>query len=84
MTKSLASLWLKSLSRVGRAQQAQGRKLFKSLLPQAVRRPAVKRAITLKPVKVQIAKLARAVKPRRKPLAATRRTAAVQPALPGT
>ena len=84
MTKSLASLWLKSLSRVGRAQQAQGRKLFKSLLPKAVRVPPAKRVIKLKPVKVPIAKLAPAVKPRRKPLAATKRTAAVQPALPGT
>lgn len=32
MTKSLTSLWLKNLRRVGKVQQAQGRKLFKSLL----------------------------------------------------
>ena len=55
MTKSLTSLWLKNLRRVGKAQQAQGRQLFKSLLTTAVRAPAVKIA---KP-----AKLAKALRP---------------------
>jgi len=59
MTKSLASLWLKSFSRVSKAQQAQGRKLFKSLLPKAVRTPAPKRAVVkavrpIKPVKLAV------------------------------
>lgn len=33
MSKSLSSLWLKSMRRVGKAQQAQGLRLFESLLP---------------------------------------------------
>ncbi len=44
MPKSLSSLWLKSLRRVSKAQQAQqvrGLRLFESLLPKAV--PATKR-----------------------------------------
>ena len=83
MTKSLASLWLKSLSRVGKSQRAQGRKLFKSLLPKAVRVAPAKPVIKLKPVKVPVAKLARIAKPRRKP-AAPKRAATVLPALPGS
>ena len=84
MTKSLANLWLKSLRRVGKAQRAQGRKLFKSLLPKAVRTAPAKVVSKLKPVKVPVAKLAKAPKPRRKPLAATQRPPAVLPALPGS
>ena len=37
MAKSLSSLWFKNIKRLGRVQQAQGRKLFKSLLPKAAR-----------------------------------------------
>ena len=46
MAKSLSSLWLKSmrrLSKAGKTQQAQGRKLFKSLLPKPVRAAPVRR-----------------------------------------
>ncbi len=51
MRKSLSRLWLKSVKRIGKAQQTQGRKLLKSLLPKAakavrapsVRAPSVKR-----------------------------------------
>jgi hypothetical protein len=35
MPKSLSSLWLKSMRRVSKAQQAQGMRLFESLLPKA-------------------------------------------------
>ena len=37
MAKSLSSLWLKSARRLGRVQQAQGSKLFQSLLKQATK-----------------------------------------------
>ena len=40
MTKSLTSLWLKSLRRVGKAQQAQGQKFFNTLLTTALRTPS--------------------------------------------
>ena len=60
MARSLSSLWLKNIRRIGKAQQAQGRKLFKSLLPKAAA-PAVRRA---KPVKATRPK---AAKPVRKP-----------------
>ena len=100
MTKSLTSLWLKNLSRVGKAQQAQGRKLFKSLLTSAVRAPAATRAkaakvtktaaktirpIVLKNIKAVKAPVAKAAKPRRKPSAAPAQPAAsVLPVLPGS
>ncbi|MDW5441601.1 PHB depolymerase family esterase [Polaromonas sp. SM01] len=64
MPRSLSSLWLKNLRRLGKAQQAQGRRLFKSLLPPAVRAPAARRpssAKVLKPVKVRKARAARPV-----------------------
>jgi len=61
MAKSLSSLWLKSVRRMGKAQQAQGRRLLQSLVPRPVRAPAAKRA-----------KPARLVKAR--PLAALRKT----------
>ena len=44
MTKSMTSLWLKSLRLVGKAQQASRRKLFKSILAPASRAPVVKQA----------------------------------------
>jgi poly(hydroxyalkanoate) depolymerase family esterase len=77
MPKSLSSLWLKNMRRVGKAQQAQGMRLFESLLPKAVpaatpRRPRLK---LIKPVAARPAK-----KPRR-PTAAQARAAA---GLPGT
>ena len=99
MTKSLTSLWLKNLRRVGKAQQAQGRKLFKSLLTSAARTPAAKsvkpakvaktlRSTTLKTVKVLKAvkpAVAKTAKPRRKAAAAPARPAAtLLPTLPGS
>lgn len=33
MTRSLGSIWLKNLRRLGKSQQSQGRKLLKSLIP---------------------------------------------------
>lgn len=54
MAKSLSSLWLKSARRLGKVQQAQGSKLFKSLLKTAVKsaKPAKKttsKSTTAKP-----------------------------------
>ena len=77
MAKSLSSLWLKSMRRMGKAQQAQGLRLFESLLPKAVpatkpRRPKLK---LVKPV------VARPAKKARRPTAAQARAAA---GLPGT
>ena len=43
MAKSLSSLWLKSIRRLGKAQQAQGRKLFLSLVPKPAGAPARRR-----------------------------------------
>jgi hypothetical protein len=39
MAKSLSSLWLKSMRRVSKAQQAQGMRLFESMLPKAAHWP---------------------------------------------
>lgn len=80
MPKSLSSLWLKSLRRVSKAQQAQqarGLRLLESLLPKAVpatkrRRPKLK---LVKPV------VARPAKKARRPTAVQTRAAA---GLPGT
>jgi len=99
MTKSLTSLWLKNLRRVGKAQQAQGRQLFKSLLTTAARAPAVKIAKPakvakgLRPATLKIVKALKPVKPpvvktakpRRKAAAVTAQSAvALLPALPGS
>lgn len=92
MTKSLASLWLKSFSRTSKAQQAQGRKLFKSLLPKTVRLLAPKRAVTkavraLRPVKLVLPKRAKPVKAgkrRSQPSPAPKRGAPTLPSLPGS
>lgn len=54
MRKSLGSLWLKSVKRMGRAQQSQSRKLFKSLLNKSV-------AATKKAVKVTAPALSRSM-----------------------
>ncbi|MEO7160966.1 MAG: PHB depolymerase family esterase [Polaromonas sp.] len=87
MTKSLTSLWLKNLRRVGKAQQAQGRKLFKSLLTQSVRAPVAKRAKavkTIRPVKAVKMAVGKTAKPRRKSSAAPKLPVAILPALPGS
>lgn len=86
MTKSLTSLWLKSIRRVNKAQQAQGRKLFKSLL-KPVKPPKAIKAIKPRPVKVaKILKTpkpaVRVAKPRSKP-AAPKPPAAKLTNLPG-
>ncbi|WP_395055153.1 alpha/beta hydrolase family esterase [Polaromonas sp.] len=70
MAKSLSSLWLKSVRRMGRAQQAQGRRLLQSLVPKPPRAPAVRKA---KPAKVAKAR----------PTAAVRKSA-ISPAHPLT
>jgi poly(hydroxyalkanoate) depolymerase family esterase len=80
MPKSLSSLWLKSMRRVSKAQQAQGLRLFESLLPRAMpattpRRPRLKLLKPAKPV------VARPAKKARRPTAAQARAAA---GLPGT
>jgi len=91
MTKSLTSLWLKNLRRVGKAQQSQGRKLFKSLLTTAARSPAAKsvkpakvaktlRTTTLKTVKA--VKAIKIAKPLVAKTAKPRRKAAAAPARP--
>lgn len=55
MPKSLSSLWLKNMKRMGKvqqAQQAQGRKLFLSLLPPALGLTPRRRPKTVKPPKL--------------------------------
>ena len=71
MAKSLGSLWLKSIKRMGKAQQVQGRMLMKSLLPKPVR--------AAPKLRIKPARLA-ALKPPRQPSAARARLTA---ALPG-
>ncbi|MDQ3272052.1 MAG: esterase, partial [Pseudomonadota bacterium] len=44
MARSLSSLWLKSVRRMGKAQQAQGRRLLQSLVPKPPRAPAMRKA----------------------------------------
>lgn len=51
MARSLSSLWLKSVRRMGKAQQAQGRKLFLSLVPKAARAAPARRPKTIKTTK---------------------------------
>lgn len=87
MTKSLTSLWLKNLRRVGKAQQAQGRKLFKSILTKPVRIPVAKRATpakAIRPVKAVKIAVAKTAKPLRKSSAAPKRPVAIVPVLPGS
>ena len=81
MAKSLSSLWLKSVRRLGKVQktqQARGRKLFKSLLPKAKPAAPVRRA---KPVKTAAPK---AVKRSRPVAAAAAKPAPAVLGLPGT
>lgn len=80
MSRSLSSLWLKNMRRMGKAQQAQGLRLFESLLPKVTAAAATPRkrrpGVTLpKPV------VARPAKKARRPTAAQARAAA---GLPGT
>jgi poly(hydroxyalkanoate) depolymerase family esterase len=83
MAKSLSSLWLKSMRRVSKAQQAQGMRLFESMLPKAAlakkpRRPPLK---ALKLVAAVPAKTRPSAQKTRRPTAAQARAAA---GLPGT
>lgn len=77
MAKSLSSLWLKSMRRMGKAQQAQGRRLFQSLVPKASAKPVR----LVKPVKLTQVK---ALKTPRKPAASATRATGAVPGLPGT
>jgi len=89
MAKSLSSLWLKSLRRVSKAQQAQqarGLQLFKSMLPRALpaatpRRPAAKRVKPAAAVASMAPMPAKKARSARRPTAAQARAAA---GLPGT
>ena len=61
MAKSLSSLWLKSVRRLSKVQKTQGRKLFKSLLPKAVRAAPVRRAKPVKTAAPKVVKRSRQV-----------------------
>ncbi|WP_372825445.1 PHB depolymerase family esterase [Polaromonas sp.] len=78
MAKSLSSLWLTTVRRIGKAQQAQGRRLLQSLVPKPARKPAARRAKPVQPAKVAKAK----------PLATVRQSAvgsaSAVPGLPGS
>ncbi|AYQ29646.1 MULTISPECIES: PHB depolymerase family esterase [unclassified Polaromonas] len=83
MAKSLSSLWLKSMRRVSKAQQAQGMRLFESMLPKVAlakkpRRPTLK---TLKLLAATPGTPANTAQKTRRPTAAQARAAA---GLPGT
>ena len=95
MSKSLTSLWLKNLRSVGKAQQAQGRKLFKSLLATAARSPVAKsvqpakvaktiRLASLKAVKAVKPPVVKNAKPRKVAATPVHRANALLPALPGS
>ena len=77
MSKSLSSLWLKSMRRVSKVQQAEGLRLFKSLLPKAApaSRPRKPQLKLVKPAAAQPTRKAR------RPTAVQARAAA---GLPGT
>ena len=75
MSRSLTSLWLKSLRRVGKVQQAQSRKLLKSWLTPAPVVPSKKR-----PVVTKAAKAAKATQPSRLRKTAVRLKSASPPA----
>ena len=84
MAKNLSSLWLKSVVRLGKAQQAQGSKLIKSLLPKSLKVPSVQ---LIKPFKLgnllKAAVRPKAVKARRKPTVAPALKVPALPTLPG-
>jgi len=77
MSKSLSSLWLKSMRRVGKVQQAEGLRLFKSLLSRAAPASTPR---TTRPKRTKTV-AARAARKTRQPTAAQARAAA---GLPGT
>lgn len=89
MAKSLTSLWLKNVKRLGKVQQAQGRKFLLNLMPMPTRTPSTRRAKPIKaskplkaakPIKVARELRPKAAKSLRKPSAAPARPAL---ALPG-
>jgi poly(hydroxyalkanoate) depolymerase family esterase len=84
MAKSLSSLWLKSVRRMGKTQQSQSRKLFKSLLAKSVKaaRAPVTPARRTTP-KAAAAKLARTTTAK-KPGSAVKKVASKQVILPGS
>ena len=73
MAKRLSSLLLKNIKRLGKIQQAQGNRLFKSLLTQVVRAKPVRRAKSAKPAKPFKARPVKAAKLGRPPPAAPAR-----------
>ena len=79
MAKSLSSLWLKSVRRLGKAQQAQGRRLLLSLVTKPARASGVRRVKSVTTSKPS--QPSRLTKPVSKPLA---RPAAAAPGLPGS
>lgn len=80
MAKSLTSLWLKNITRMGKAQQAQGRKLLTSLMPKPARKAPVRLAKIAKVVKaLQAPKVVRAARVK---VAKPRKPSAAAPAPP--
>lgn len=86
MKKSLSNLWLKSFLRASKAQQTQGRKLFKSLLPKRVRLSVPKRmvvkAITAQKL-IKPVKLVKAIQPRRQVSAPLKKATSAPPVFAG-
>lgn len=76
MAKSLTSLWLKNITRMGKAQQAQGRKLLTSLMPKPARKAPMRLAKVVKALqapKVVRAARVKVAKPRKPSVAAPAR-----------
>lgn len=67
MASSLTGLWLKNITRIGKAQRAQGRKLLSSLMPKPARRAKAVKAV--KATQGLKSAPAKTVKPPRKSLA---------------
>lgn len=87
MTRSLGSLWLKNITRLGKRQQIQGRKLLKSLIPVLAKPARAKPAKALKTgVSKTPKKAVRAAAPRAQKSLAKHSTAIVNPmaGLPGS
>jgi len=76
MAKSLTGLWLKNIRRMGKAQQAQGRKLLTSLMPKPARTAPVRPAKAVK-----AAQRPKVAKPRHKPMAAPARPVSPWPGI---
>ena len=82
MAKSLTSLWLKSVKRMGKAQQTQGRKFLTGLMPKPARKTPARSAKPKAGKPIKLVKVAtKAAQPLRKPSAERARPAV---ALPGT